>query len=72
MLFNGPYGYDEEKSFTGESKYLLLSLTQNVPDADFEIVTEGILDMTQHFRAGYGKERMTRSSELCVYGIREI
>lgn len=70
MLFNRPYGYDGEKSFTGES----LSLDEfntRYPDADFEIVTEA-LDMTQHSRGGYGKGRMTQSLELCVYGIREI
>ena len=64
MLFNRPYGYDGEKSFTGES-ISLAEFNAKYPDAD-------TLDMTQYSRAGYGKGRMTRSLELCVYGIREI
>ncbi len=71
MLFNRPYGYDGEKSFTGES----LSLDEfntRYPDADFEMLLKDTLDITQHSRGGYGKGRMTRSLELCVYGIREI
>lgn len=63
MLFNRPYGYDGEKSFTGES-ISLAEFNAKYPDAVFEIVTEGY--------SGYGKGRMTRSLELCVYGIREI
>ena len=40
MLFNKPYGYDGEKSFTGES-ISLAEFNAKYPDADFEIVTEG-------------------------------
>lgn len=40
MVFNTPYGYDGEKSFTGKS----LSIEEykaQYPNAEFEIVTEG-------------------------------
>ena len=40
MLFNRPYGYDGEKSFTGES-ISLAEFNAKYPDAVFEIVTEG-------------------------------
>ena len=40
MLFNKPYGYDGEKSFTDES-ISLAEFNAKYPDADFEIVTEG-------------------------------
>jgi hypothetical protein len=40
MLFHRPYGYDGEKSFTGESLSFDEFNTQ-YSDADFEVVTEG-------------------------------
>ena len=40
MLFNRPYGYDGENSFTGES-ISLAEFKAKYPDADFEIVSEG-------------------------------
>ena len=54
------------------NRYLLLSSMQNILMQTLRSLRKGILDMTQHSRVGYGKERMTRYSELCVYGIREI
>ncbi|MCH4007708.1 MAG: hypothetical protein LKE59_11275 [Eubacterium sp.] len=40
MVFKRPYGYDGEKSFSGESMSLA-EFNAKYPDADFEIVTEG-------------------------------
>lgn len=39
MLFNRPYGYDGEKSFTGET-ISLAEFNSKYSDAVFEIVTE--------------------------------
>ncbi|WP_202982808.1 hypothetical protein [Sharpea azabuensis] len=40
MVFHRPYGYDSEKSFTGET-LSFDEFQKQYPDADFEIVTEG-------------------------------
>ncbi|MST90141.1 hypothetical protein FYJ79_11295 [Sharpea azabuensis] len=40
MVFQRPYGYDGEKSFTGET-LSFDEFQKQYPDADFEIVTEG-------------------------------
>ncbi len=40
LVFNTPYGYDGEKSFSGNS-LSLEEFKKQYPDAEFEIVTEG-------------------------------
>lgn len=49
MLFNRPYGYDGEKSFTGAS-IPLDEFNTRYPDADFEIVTEGYSEYDTTFQ----------------------
>ena len=53
-------------------QYLLLSLTQNIRMQSLKSLRKDTLDMTQYSMDEYGKRRMTRFLELCVYGIREI
>lgn len=40
MVFNAPYGYDGEKSFSGKS-LSVEEFSAQYPNAEFEIVTEG-------------------------------
>lgn len=40
MVFNTPYGYDGEKSFSGKS-LSIEEFSAQYPNAEFEIVTEG-------------------------------
>jgi len=40
MVFNAPYGYDGEKSFSGKS-LSVEEFNAQYPNAEFEIVTEG-------------------------------
>ena len=40
MVFNTPYGYDGEKSFSGK-RLSLEEFSAQYPNAEFEIVTEG-------------------------------
>ena len=54
------------------SRYLWMNLTHDILMQTLKLLLKDTLDMTQHSRGGYGKGRMTRSLELCVYGIREI
>jgi len=66
LLFNRPYGFDGEKSFTGES----LSLDEfntRYPDATFEIVTEGYRGYDTTFQ-GWICQGMNEP----IFGIREI
>ena len=63
MLFNRPYGYDGEKSFSGES-ISLAEFNAKYPDADFEIVTEGYSGFDTTFQRIDSKEQALTCSFL--------
>ena len=58
-----------EKNRLLENRCLSMNLTYNIQMHTLRLLRKGIADMTQHFRGGYGKEKMIRYLELCVYGI---